>query len=248
MEPSPALLPRYFWSRVVAIVVDYLFVSVISLLIMLPLVGNSDKFRLDSVAAVSVICTWATPVPDSLRAVVAPQSLDGIVFWTHTVLGRDNGLTATLIYGVTKTEHTSSQRSISIPIDKNGNPVAPLMPQTLINAVLLIVVGGTLLRRNGQTPGKRLMGLKVVGVSTVPGILREVFKSLPVLIMGLALASVAAIGPGVYAMIAQMPILQFIGAIFAYGALVFWLYLLPVLRWRGTTRYDRWLGLTVVLA
>ena len=240
--------PRHFGRRLGAAGVDYLLAMVVGGLLLLPFLGDSDKVRMDALGFSSSVCNTLTSAPDSLLAVVGDKVVDSGFVCDTKVLGRENGLTVTLVYDVTKTENTSSQRSISVPVDKDGNPVAPLMPQTLIVQVLLIVVGGLLLTRYGRTPGKRLFGLKVTGRSPLPGLLREGLKLLPGLIIGLAMVSVAYFGPRSYGVIAQAPVLQFIGAIFAYGALVFWLYVLPVLRWRGATRYDRWLGLTVVLA
>ena len=240
--------PRHFARRLGASVVDYLLAMVVGGLLLLPFLGDTDKVRMDAMIFTTSVCNSLTSAPDSLLAVVGDKVVDSGFVCDTKVMGRDNGLTVTLVYDVTRTANTSSQRSISVPVDKDGNPIAPLMPQTLIVQVLLIVVGGLLLTRYGRTPGKRLFGLRVVGGSSVPGVLREGLKLLPGLIIGLAMVSVAWFGPQAYGVIAQVPVLQFIGAIFAYGALVFWLYVLPVLRWRGATRYDRWLGLTVVRA
>ena len=239
--------PRHFGRRLGAAGVDYLLAMVVGGLLLLPFLGDTDRVRMDGLGFTSSTCNSVTTAPDSLLAVVGDKVVDSAFVCDTKVLGRANGLTVTLVYDVTRTENTSSQRSISVPVDKDGNPVAPLMPQTLIVQVLLIVVGGLLLIRFGRTPGKRLFGLRVVGRSPVPGLLREGLKLLPGLIVGLAMVWVAYFGPQTYGVIAQAPVLQFVGAIFAYGAVVFWLYVLPVLRWRGATLYDRWLGLTVVL-
>ena len=237
--------PRHFWRRVGAAVVDYLLVSVISTLLLLPFLGNPDKIRLDPIGISTSRCVAMTSAPQSLLDIVAPKIIDSGWACSSSVDGRDNGMTAVLVYDVTRNEHTSSQRSISVPVDALGNPVAPLMPQSLINWGLLVVASGLLLRRFGRTPGKRLFGLRVEGVAPVPGIRREVLKTMPSLIAGLGLTSTGVIGIAAYAWIAQLPILQFVGGILVLMALVFWFYALPLIRWRGATRYDRMLGLTV---
>ncbi len=243
--PGASIPPRYFWRRVGAVVVDYVLVVAISTLMLQPFLGNSDKVRLDAIGMLASDCVAMISAPPSLLAVVAPKTIDSGWICTTRVNGRNNGTTAVLIYDVTRTEHTSSQRSISVPTDMQGNPVAPLMPQSLINEALLIVVGGMLLRRFGRTPGKRLFGLRVVGSMPVPGIRREGLKTIPGLIAGVGLVAIAVIGPGAYVWMAQLPILPFVGGILAVIVVAFWFYALPLIRWRGATRYDRMLGLTV---
>lgn len=242
---SETMLPRYFWRRVGAVAVDFVLATVVSTVLLWPFLGNPDQLRLDPIGVSASTCFTITSAPDSLLAIVAPKPIDAGFVCENTVNGRDNGKTATLIYDVTKTENTSSQRSVSVPVDTNGNPVAPMMPQSLINQALLIVVGGILLRRFGRTPGKRLFGLKVVGLTTSPGPVRELLKNIPGVIMALGFLSIWVFGPSSYAAIAHVPMLQFLLGILAFVALAFWFYVLPVLRWRGATRYDRMLGLTV---
>ena len=103
-----------------------------------------------------------------------------------------------------------------------------------------------MLIRFGRTPGKRLFGLRVVGRTPVPGLVREALKLLPGLIVGLALAALHFAGPQAYGVLrpGRRPALCRCGVL-PMAAVVFWLYVLPFLRWRGAARYDRWLGLTV---
>jgi hypothetical protein len=240
--------PRHFWRRAGAAVVDYLLATVVTVAVLLPFLGDTDKVRLDAMIYTTSTCSTVTSAPDSLLAVVGDKVVDSAFVCDTKVLGQDNGLTVTLVYGVTRTENTSSQRSVSVPVDRDGNPVAPMMPQTLLVQVLLVVAGGLMLTRTGRTPGKRLFGLRVVGSTPVPGVLREAIKLVPGVIAGLGLMALWAFGTAAYAAMAQVAVLPALAAILAYGVLVFWMYALPLLRWRGATRYDRWLGLGVVRA
>ena len=240
--------PRHFGRRVGAAVVDYLLATVVGVAVMLPFLGDTDKVRLDAMIFTSSACNTVTSAPESLLAVVGGRAVDSAFVCDTAVLGRANGQTVTMIYDVTRTENTSSQRSVSVPVDGDGNPVAPVMPQTLIVQMVLVLGGGVMLRLSGRTPGKRLFGLKVVGRAPLPGVLREAIKLAPGVIFGLALVSIAAFGPQAYAAVAQVAVLPVLGAIAVYGALLFWMYALPILRWRGAARYDRWLGLSVVRA
>jgi hypothetical protein len=127
--------PRHFWRSVGAGVVDHSLATIASLLILLPFLGDTDKIRLDAVGFFTSSCKTITLAPDSVLAIVAPKAVEAGLVCDTTVLRQANGQTVTLIYDVTRTEYSSSQRSVTVPVDKDGNPVAPLMPQSLIDAV-----------------------------------------------------------------------------------------------------------------
>jgi RDD family len=240
--------PRHFWRRLGAAVVDYLLATLVALAVIWPFLGDSDRLRLDAMIYTISTCNTVTSAPESLLAIVGDKVVDSAVVCDTQVMGRDNGLTVTLVYDVTRTENTSSQRTISVPVDSDGNPVAPMMPQSLIVQGVLVVAGGMLLTWAGRTPGKRLFGLKVVGRTPVPGVLREAIKLAPGVIFGLGMLALWVFGTAAYAAVAQVAILPVLAGFLVFGVVVFWLYALPILRWRGATRYDRWLGLSVVRA
>jgi uncharacterized RDD family membrane protein YckC len=103
------------------------------------------------------------------------------------------------------------------------------------------------LRFRGQTPGKRLLGLRITGTSPIPAAKRELLRNVPWLLTVLppALSLVPALQGVIqtHLQTAQIVVIamQVIGLIAAIA-----LWLVPLLRWRGAMPYDRWAGLTIL--
>lgn len=99
----------------------------------------------------------------------------------------------------------------------------------------------------GRSPGKRLLGLKVVGRSPVPSLRREMIRNLPHL---LVVPTFALINWLVLPLPAVPPAVQTlaIGLQILSAAAFIFLWLVPMVRWRGALPHDRWFGTKVVRA
>lgn len=247
MVSQSAFPPRYFWRRVGATLIDMLLATIVSLLILLPFLGNTDHVRLDESGFYRKFCVNVTSIPPEAFAVIAPEQPAAAVACKTSVFGINNGMTMQLIYGVSRSGSMTFQRNANFAIDAAGKPVTPLTPQSLLMAALLIGVGGFLLRRRGQSPGKRLLGLRVIAAETHP-FRREALKYLLLILNGMVLLVTWALGPTLLPRMAALS-----GATIGIGAVLFALacaayYLLPLLRWRGAMPWDRMVGSFVTLS
>jgi len=242
---SPPEHPSFFWPRLVAFAVDYILASAISLLILIPFTGDTDRLRLGPALLGSSDCDPITSAPATLLAVIAPSQPAAGLLCSNRVLWIANGQTITLVYDVTRTEHTSSQKSITIPVDALGNPITPLMPQGAITCAILTLGSAIFLSHSGQTPGKRLLRLRVHTPSLPKAILRETLKLLPYLLIAAATLAFGLYGPRSYDLLHLLTLKMLLIGGLAWTLALIGLYLLPILRWRGATLYDRWLGLSV---
>jgi RDD family len=231
----------HFMRRVLALIVDYALASAVAILLVLPFLGNPERIRLGGgLDATRHECTEAAPGPQAWADLIAPHPLTAAVVCRTWVWGVDNGLTVSLL-SVETSANTTMTRQLSLPIDEAGAFVRPLYPQSPLTLAILILGGGVLLRTWGATPGKRLLGLRVEGVTGAGrGMAREALRFLP-WIAGLALFQWMLIQPGAF--LASLGLL--FAGVGAAGAFVFWYWVWPVVRWRGTLRHDRWLGMTV---
>lgn len=241
--------PRHFWRRLAATVVDYVLAALAALLVLWPFLGDTDRLRLDPDLVINSLCYDVTgQPPQAWFDILGDHRLDGAVVCDAWVMGIPNGRTATLFFDGRQSGAITTQSNISFPVDQDGNPVAPVFPQGPIVAGLLILLGGAMLARRGATPGKRLMGLRVVAEEgrAVRGIQREALKY-ALLLVQIVLAIIALLAPqGVLSMLTEigsLPGLLVMGAVFL--AFV-WFYVWPWLRWRGAMRWDAWLGQRVL--
>jgi hypothetical protein len=236
--------PRYFWRRTFATFADVLLASLLSALILLPFLGNTDQIRLDQSLVFVNRCQPVTNITQEAADLIAPEKPTAAIACKSSVLGIDNGLTLQLIYGVTQTENTHSQRTISVPIDNNGKPIIPMMPQSFIETILLVAVGGWLLRSGRQTPGKRLLGLRVENAHAHP-FLREAMKYIYSIFTASFMLLSWVWGDALLQSLGTTSLTTLIGVAVLFGIAAFAYYLLPILRWRGAMPWDRYCGSTV---
>ena len=236
-----ALPRRYFWRRSFATLIDVSLASLLSALILFPFLGNPDRIRLDGSGFFREKCVSITNAPQEAWDIIAPETPAAGFACKQIVFGIDNGTTLTLIYGVTKTAHGSTQRNVSFPVDEMGKPATPLMPQSLLMAALLIGMGGWQLRRGRQSPGKTLLGLRVEHAQAHP-FRREALKYLFLIINGIV-ANLTWIGGTSW--LQSMAGWSF-ATILAVAVLVFMVisayYFLPMIRWRGAMPWDKLSG------
>ncbi len=236
-----ALPRRYFWRRSFATLIDVSLASLLSALILLPFLGNPDRIRLDGSGFYREKCVSITNAPQEAWDIIAPETPAAGFACKQMVFGIDNGTTLTLIYGVTKTAQSSTQRNVSFPVDEMGKPATPLMPQSLLMAALLIGMGGWQLGRRRQSPGKTLLGLRVEHGQTHP-FRREALKYLFLIINGIV-ANLTWIGGTSW--LQSMASWSF-ATILVVAVLVFMVisayYFLPMIRWRGAMPWDKLSG------
>ena len=232
--------PRLFWRRAFAFLVDYLLATLLALAILWPFADTPDRLRLGGFLYTQT-CAPLTSITEEAAAVIAPDVPTAAMVCQKSVLGRDNGLTLSLLYAVVKTENTSSSRNVSFPIDAQGKPVQPWQPQGLVRTALLVVLGGALLTRYGWTPGKYLAGLRVAQGTRNAG-WREALRLLPLILFDAAALVFLRLEPENLNVLAQLPFSWFIALMLAVTALFLAYVLLPLIRWRGTMPWDRWTG------
>ena len=226
-------------------VLGFCFATILTLVLLWPFLGNTDWLRLDPFGFWVNRCATINTAPQSLLDLVAGKKLNAAYASEESIFGHPIQQMVTLVYDAIQSGTSASYRTLSVAVDKNGNPVLPQMPQSLITDLVLILCGGLLVRRFGGSPGKRLLGLRVIGPNPLPGVQRAGLKLLPFLVAVLLPLAMVLLGRQVFTEFAHVsPLSLWAGSA---TVLVFALsyYILPWARWRGATRYDRWLGLTV---
>ena len=164
-----------------------------------------------------------------------------------------------------------AQRSISLEIDETGNPIEIGSMQIgrgvldqLVPLLLFCLCGAALISRFGTTPGKRLFALRVVqdngnALPFASAAKRETLRMLPWIVptaisVPLLQFSMVVFGTGdvlkdlieaVTVFSAPIQVILFANfLIFALFTIVWWV--IPLIRWRGQTIYDRRAGCHVI--
>jgi len=240
------MTPRFFWRRLAALLIDLTLVSVLSTVLVLPFLGDTNKVRLSGGLVRITQCKTVNSLPQPTLDLVAVK-VDAATVCSIRPYGIDNGLTLTMVYDRVQTEHTSSQKTYSVMIDEQGLVVWPMSLDALVSLLLAGLGFPLALRRWGKTPGKHVMGLILSRpVSFGPAFLREALRLWPLQLGNFATLAQPLYGPH------QMQILPWLGfgAIFGVIGLLFLLFfashVLPVLRWRGLMPWDRAIGTRLV--
>lgn len=240
------MAPRVFWRRLTALLIDLTLVSVLSTVLVLPFLGDTNKVRLSGGLVRITQCNTVNSLPQPTLDLVSVK-VDAATVCSIRPYGIDNGLTLTMVYGRVQTEHTSSQKTYSVMIDEQGLVVWPMAPDALV-CLLLAGLGFPLaLRRWGKTPGKHVMGLILSRpVSFGPAFLREALRLWPLHFSNLGTLAVPVVGPKMLKILSSIGL----GALFGLMGLMFLLFfashVLPVLRWRGLMPWDRAIGTRLV--
>jgi hypothetical protein len=245
--------PRHFWRRTGALIVDFLIASALVTLVLFPFVGNGDRIRLTGNGFVLSSCWSVDQISQELADLIAPALPQAVKVCEIRPFGIRQGLTADLTYDLvedtTGAVTSRSYKTLTVPIDANGQPIVPVTPGSLLEPLLMLLGSIWFLGRwNGQTPGKRLLGLRVAG-SESPGrwSAREVRRVGPFVLFGATTLALELSGPAVTAsLMAHLGL--YLGVVALLGLWFLWYYLVPLVRWRGAMRYDRATGLQVVRA
>ncbi|OCP36307.1 RDD family protein [Ensifer sp. LC163] len=264
-------LPRFFWRRLAAFVVDSLLFCVVAVAISIVLMFVlpwAPRFFMSA----TTICEPAAPSAFAQRIdrewPLAPGQ------------SRENQICTTSFWGVPDSRSLVStvidagdmptQRSIRFEIDEAGNPleleamqVGRAVLSELAPILLFCLSGAALIARFGTTPGKRLFALRVVQDNGEPlpfakAAKREVLRMLPTILAAfsapLLLLSLAIFGTGdilrdaidaVTIFGAPVHVILLVGGLLSpLPAIIWWVF--PFMRWRGQTIYDRLTGCHVI--
>lgn len=130
-----------------------------------------------------------------------------------------------------------------IPITDQGIPINPVRPQEYLILFGVIVASAYFLsRKNGKTPGKSIMGLRVLNVTRRTALSREFFRFAPMVFLVLTNAvpipdSMRPLDPfGPFFWVISISLIIFF----------LWYYVWPMVRWTGTLRHDKIAGTQVV--
>lgn len=103
------------------------------------------------------------------------------------------------------------------------------------------------LRLFGITTGKRLLRLRVIGPRPVPSLRRELIRNAPHLLVVLGLFALTEFAPAYATVPPTVRALAVTIEVIAALALIY-LWIWPIIRWRGAFPHNRWLGLVVAPA
>ncbi len=256
--------PRYLFRRFVAFVVDYLLAAFLSAWMLAPLiVGHTDHLRLGVSSVSWQRCAPGTFVSPELLEYLQRDQIMGIRYCEKTVAGVPNGFTAGVLLEYEREQRgkvfVERMQTINLPVDEQGRPVQPVSPDVPLFLFLIIVGGAWLLSRwQGQTPGKRLLRLRVEG-ATPPRALRREFRKFLPFVAVTYLTAVAAILVDALDLrdpwAGQVPDMgagQIVGwaliGLIAIVLFLLWYYVVPFFRGDRRARWDRAAGTRVVRA
>jgi RDD family len=243
------LPPRYIWRRFLATIVDLLIAGLISTILLWPFLGDRSGIRLDASNLSFTNCLAITKMGPDLAALFPDYRLTGGTVCDHYTYFVYNGQSLNLS---AEQDGSDTKTTISFPVTFSGNDfvsVAPIEPQSPVSLAIFILGSATFLTFATATPGKRLLGLYVDPDAPFPRLLkREALRNLPLIVEAIAqfpdFFSLQSASP---AMANAIGITQIAALITAAGlALLLWI--IPLIRWRGTMPYDRATGLQVTRA
>lgn len=247
-QPPDISQPRYFWRRVLALLVDWALVALVTTLLVLPFLDpDRTGLRLSGAPLTFTTCQNVTSVSQNIADLVAPEVIAGGTLCKVRPFGFYNGRTLNLVYAHNQSKDGgvtwSTSRTLSVALNGDDEVVQVFTPQSLLVPLFLMILSAVLLGRNRRTPGKRLAGLRVAGQGCA--MCREARRLGPFVVLGALTFAMGALPASTLSGLAHAPVWVLIlggGAIFAYFAGFF---LLPLIRWRGAMPYDRKTGFEV---
>lgn len=266
-------LPRLFWRRLAAFVIDTVAINAVliafSLVLVLVLPWAPRFF-----VAATTTCEPAAPSQLATRIerewpLALDQSRINQICTTSPWGAADS---RTFVSSVIDGKGFPVKRTISIDIDDEGTPVSysPVhigqgVLHELVPVLLFCLASAILVARFGSTPGKRLVALRVVQQSGEPppfarAIKRETLRMLPLIIatfdvpLGLLLNAVFGTGDILLDLISAVRspgaplqiVTLLVSVLFLPLVGIVW-WALPLIRWRGQMIYDRLAGCYVNL-
>ena len=247
--------PRFFWRRLLALFVDWVFIALLTTLIFLPfLQPDENGIRLGGAPLTLTSCKNLISVPQEVHDLVAPEQIAKAGLCEVRPFGIYNGRTLNLVYALNEERSgrvtTSTSRTLSFSVDKQGLPIRTFTPQSILVPLLLMLASAMFLARNVQTPGKRLAGIRVVGEGCA--MCRELRRLWPLVVLGGISFGFSATPPSALATLAQAPAWTYVAGglgVFVLSAFFYIaLYIWPMIRWRGAMPHDRATGFEVMRA
>lgn len=251
--------PRYFWRRFLAFCVDLLLCWVaLSVIFALATDDNlnddltAPETSVNFGASISLgefrpwlyigtkTCGGVGTLGEDLAAYMAPAKITSAEACFERSFGLAIGGTASLQVADTPEAAAIAGQTVDLPLRIHG--LRGWVDVLALGLFLVMSVFSLSVFRT--TPGKHLLGLYVAATGPVPALRREVLRSLPHI---LSVGVVAVIGWFGTTPAGIMPWANPLAVVVQLAALAAALYLwiVPLLRWRGTLPYDRWLGLHV---
>lgn len=256
---------RYFWRRGAAFVIDFLLAYVLAVVILMAVDAvTGGHFYYWGGIATRTACDEARPSPflDEVMTglPIAPGWNRAVGVCEEAAIGGKSTYTLVVTDRI-KEGAVTKTGTFRIPVTATGDQYDPspkLDPTVLVAYVLMLLWSWRL----GQSPGKRLLGLVL---RPVPGaddigssrLLRELLRLGP-----LALSSLINVvfALAYWVLLTTLPaflqnarfiaenIFLLVTPFIALGLLFVAYYLIPLIRWRGQTFYDRLAGTMVVRA
>lgn len=268
-----SILPRFFWRRLAAFVVDtllfYIVAAIVSIILVVALPW-APRYFIPSMTACEPTAPDALVQRIEREWPLAPgqSRVSQICTTSFWGVADSRSFVSTLV----DAGDNPTQRTINFEIDEAGNPVeleamrlGTEVFDELVPVLLFCLSGAALIARFGTTPGKKLFALRVIAdngeaLPFAKAAKREALRMLPAMLDAFSapfmLLSIASFGSGdilrdlmdaTTILGAPVQIIMLAGGlIFPLFAIVWWV--LPLLRWRGQTIYDRLSGCHVILS
>lgn len=193
-------------------------------------------------------CHNVTSVTRELHDLVAPEVIAEARLCEVRPFGIYNGRTVNLVYARTQSTEgavpTSTFRTLSVAIDVQDQVMKTYTPQSFLMPLLLLIASALFVARKGQTPGKRLAGLRVQGQGCA--MCREARRLSFFVFLGVAAFALETVPADTVSSLAQAPVWILVAGSVAVLCVFFLMYVVPMVRWRGAMPYDRATGFEVV--
>ena len=232
--------PRYLVRRVLAFAIDHTLALILVTLAVLPFAGHGWRLPEPLLAYKTQTCQPLQTPFDWLPGDTSGAQFAALRLCQNHLFGLPNGRDLIAVYSATQPEDgVRLTRSLRIALTADDRPsrvpdlAGPLVLVVLGLATGLLTLGGR------QSPGKALLGLRLVGPPR-RGFLREALRLGPWVLI--SATPVLAAAPLLLAPLAVIAALV-AATLLALG----WFYLWPLVRWTGQMRYDRATGFQVRL-
>lgn len=251
--PSLPYPPRYFWRRLAALLVDLIVASLLASLLSYPLFYAGVKFAPFGFRYFS--CAPAESWPENLMPLPTEHKLLGLGKCRISGLGAPPMTTMVAQFEGDSPNH---RFTFTIGVNAEGTALEPRHDSGLLIFAAMIALSGFLLSRGRRSPGKAMLGLRVIGEGR-RFYLRETLKLAPAILLSLLwlLGSFAAmfVAPEQLEALARGAMgfvtsgqgrTAFLLLWLCTTGLTLWWYDWLMLRWRGQIRHDRICNMAVV--
>lgn len=225
--------------------IDLVLVSLLSTLLSLPFLRNTDRMRLSGGLLNGSFCSHVTQLPQETLDLVKANVQAATVCRT-SVYGLDNGLVLTMVFDRVETAHASSHKTVTLKISEKGLVVWPFAPDALVSLMLMGLGLPLCLLRWGKTPGKHIMGVILSRPITFRhAVLRESVRLWPPHLSNLSAVALPLYGHHQVDWLNRFGITVILAPIGLAALLFLATHVVPLLRWRGRMPWDGLVGAEV---